>query len=79
MDRPLTRKYRWGFNTLVGSYVSCHLEAVVMALDSKSRTKRYEKLDFLGEGQVLCAFFYFSLSGYQAAYARVYFEIGALP
>uniref|UniRef100_A0A0E9UBY9 Uncharacterized protein n=1 Tax=Anguilla anguilla TaxID=7936 RepID=A0A0E9UBY9_ANGAN len=24
-----------------------------MAVDVKSRTKRYEKLDFLGEGQVL--------------------------
>lgn len=27
-------------------------QLAIMALDVKSRSKRYEKLDFLGEGQV---------------------------
>lgn len=49
---PLTRiQYLWTFNK-TGSVFKCIWQLAIMALDVKSRAKRYEKLDFLGEGQV---------------------------
>lgn len=73
--KPLVTRnnYPWTFNT--GSLYWRTWQSITMAFDVKSRAKRYEKLDFLGEGQVgsekhRCFLVYVALCSFSAALPR---------